>query len=364
VICGTSSAQTRDDARVNEEREEAQVMIACGFDVHRAQITFDLVDHETGELRRGRIAPATREQLRVWLAAVETTRLVVAVEGTTGWRFVAEEVEAAGARAVLAEPGETRALRGRKRRAKTDRADARWLRELLERGELPLSWIPPEHLLELRCQVRLRQTLADERRAWLQRVHAQLFHHGIPVGGELAQPAGREWLETVALSPAARSVVMTALATVDFLDTQLAALDDELRRYARAHPATQALGRLYGVGALTAVAIYAAIGDARRFSSARKVIRLAGLDVTVHESAGKRQTGRISRQGPPMLRWAAYEAGLAACRRSSPDHADYLALRDRLGHKTACLTISRRVLRRAYHALVAVGDATLKPIPA
>lgn len=111
-----------------------------------------------------------------------------------------------------------------------------------------------------------------------------------------------------------------------------------------------ALGRLYGVGDLTAVAIYAAVGDARRFSSARKVVRLAGLDVTVHESAGKRQPGRISRQGPPMLRWAAYEAGLAACRASSPDHADYLALRERLGHKTACLTVSRRVLRRAYSA--------------
>src|SRR5580765_7620706 len=112
MIHGTSSAQTRDAARVNEEREEAQAMIACGFDVHRAQITFDLVDEGTGELRRGRIAPATREQL--WLAGVDAARLVVAVEGTTGWRFVAEELEAAGAQALLAEPGETRALRGRK----------------------------------------------------------------------------------------------------------------------------------------------------------------------------------------------------------------------------------------------------------
>src|SRR3954454_12386383 len=123
---GTSSAQTRDDARVNEEREDVQVMIAGGFDVHRAQITFDLVDHETGEVRRGRIAPATREQLRTWLCGLETARLVVAVEGTTGWRFVAEEVEAAGARAVLAEPGETRALRGRKRRGQGARAPPGW----------------------------------------------------------------------------------------------------------------------------------------------------------------------------------------------------------------------------------------------
>lgn len=338
-------------------------MIACGFDVHRAQITFDLVDHQTGELRRGRIAPATRVELRAWLAGVDVARLVVALEGTTGWRFVAEEIEAAGAEAVLAEPGETRALRGPKRRAKTDRADARWLRELLERGEIPISWIPPAYLLELRCRVRLRQTLADERRAWLQRVHAQLFHHGVAVGGELSSPAGRDWLEATELSAAGQDVVETALATVDFLDGRLELLDTELRRFARAHPATRALGQLYGVGDLTAVAMYAAIGDARRFSSARKVIRLAGLDVTVHESDSRRQPGRISRQGPPMLRWAAYEAGLAACRQSSPDHADYLALRQRVGHKTACLTVSRRVLRRAYHALIAVGDAALEPLP-
>ena len=247
-------------------------MIACGFDVHRAQITFDLVDRQTGELRRGRIAPATRAALRVWLGGVDCARLVVALEGTTGWRFVAEELAAAGAQAVLAEPGETRALRGPKRRAKTDRADARWLWELLERGEIPESWIPPTFLLELRCLVQLRQTLAAERRAWLQRIPAQLFHHGLPVGGELAAKDGRDWLAGAELSPAGRQLVSSALATIDFLDHQLSGIDAQLRRFARAHPATRALIRLYGVGELTAVAIYAAVGDARRFSSARKVV--------------------------------------------------------------------------------------------
>ena len=71
MTCGASSVQTRDGSRVSEEREEAEVMIACGFGVHRARIMFDLVDHETGELRRGRIAPATRERLGVWLKSVE-----------------------------------------------------------------------------------------------------------------------------------------------------------------------------------------------------------------------------------------------------------------------------------------------------
>jgi transposase len=337
-------------------------MIACGFDVHRAQVTFDLLDQQTGELRRGRIAPATRTELRRWLAGLEAGRLVVAVEGTTGWRFVAEEVAAAGGQVVVAEPAETRALRGPKRRAKTDRADARWLRELLVRGELPESWIPPEHLIELRTQVQLRRTLCRERVAWLQRAQAQLFHQGVAPGGVLADPARRDWLEGVELSRAGRELIANALAMLDFLDAQIAPLERELRAYARRHPATRALVELYGVGDLVAVALYATIGDARRFSSSRKLVRLAGLDITVHESDAKRQAGRISRQGPPLLRWAAYEAGMAAARQSSPDHADYLALRGRLGHTRACLTIARRILRRAYHALVAVGDATLTPL--
>ena len=60
----------------------------------------------------------------------------------------------AGCRAHLAEPADTRALRGPKRRAKTDRADARHLRDLL-RGTLPESWIPLAHVADVRAQVRL-----------------------------------------------------------------------------------------------------------------------------------------------------------------------------------------------------------------
>ena len=49
---------------------------------------------------------------------------------------------------------EASALKGKKKRAKTDWADARHLRELLLIGRLPESWIPPAHLLDLRARVR------------------------------------------------------------------------------------------------------------------------------------------------------------------------------------------------------------------
>src|SRR5262245_62130463 len=111
-------------------------------------------------------APATRAELRVWLSQFADGQAGFAVEGTTGWRFVVEEIARAGQRAHLADPAETAARRGRKRRAKTDNADCDPQLRLLLTDELPESWIPPTHMLELRTLVRLRKTLIDQRTPW------------------------------------------------------------------------------------------------------------------------------------------------------------------------------------------------------
>jgi transposase len=71
-------------------------------------------------------------------------------------------------------------VRGPKKRAKTERADARLLRALVLEGRFPESWILPAHVVEVRSLGRLYCTLMDERRAWQQRIHAQLFHQGCP----------------------------------------------------------------------------------------------------------------------------------------------------------------------------------------
>ena len=154
--------------------------IVMGLDQHRAQITAEWIDTETGEIGRTRVRPADRAGVRRFLGRFGGQQLEVALEATTGWRFVVGELQAIGAHVHLAEPAETAARRGRKKRPKTDRADARHLRELLMVDRLPESWIPPDHILDLRARVRLRHTLVDQRGEWQQRIHAVLYHHGCP----------------------------------------------------------------------------------------------------------------------------------------------------------------------------------------
>jgi transposase len=337
--------------------------IVAGFDVHRAQITFDALDRETGELRRGRIR-ATPEGVREWVGRFAGEEIHVAVEACTGWLFVCEALAETGAVAHLAEPVETSALRGKKRRAKTDREDARWLRELLADGRLPEAWIPPAHVLEWRTRSRLRKTLVDERTSWLQRVQATLFHHGISgVPDKLLSAKGREFLTGLELPDAARERIAVSLSMIEALDRQVAPIEQQLRQLARRQPGCRALMSHYGIGELTAPTILVELGDVTRLSASRKAVRCAGLDIGVHRSDRRSRPGKLTRQGSPQLRWALYESAQAACRPTSPDRADYLELKKRgLSHTRASLTISRKLARRCFHTLRELGPEALEPV--
>src|SRR5690242_5632590 len=222
--------------------------IVGGLDIHRKQITFDYLDTGTGQVQRGQISPADREHLRAWLARFAgCDDVAFAVEGCTGWRYVAEELAAAGIAVHLAEPADTAFARGRKRHAKTDKTDCRHLRMLLAEGRLPECWIPPAHVLECRALLELYHDLRREHTAWVQRVHAVFFCQGAPALGDGALRAGRCDLEALRaaaathLSPAGQLQVATALDMLAGLEDRL----DVLR-----HRLLDAAGHLTGARVL------------------------------------------------------------------------------------------------------------------
>jgi transposase len=344
--------------------------IVGGFDIHRRQVTYDYLDTGTGQVRRGRIEPACRETLRAWLSRFAGQEDVTfAVEGCTGWQFVVEELQRAGITAVLAEPAETADLRGPKRRAKTDKTDARHLRTLAAEGRVPASWIPPQQVCELRALLQLYRDLREEHTAWAQRIHATLFHQGVPgLAGRLGDPQARARLATgtqIGLSPAGAQAVAVALRRMDDLEAELAPVHAQIVAFARRQTGCKALAReLYGVGPLVAAIVWAFLGDARRFSSSAQAVRHTGLDVTVYSSDAKRTPGHLSHQGPPILRWALFEAGHQGSRAASPDHPYYTDVAARIDANRAALSVARKLTRRAHHILRRLGDQAYAPLPA
>lgn len=333
------------------------------FDIHRSQLTFDVVCSETGEVRRGQIRPADRPHLRDWLSRYLEGESELAVEGCTGWRYVIEEFERAGCRKIhMAEPAEAAERKGPKHRAKTDWADARHLRELLEQGRIPESWIPPTVIQEARIRGRLYKALMEERTAWAERIQATLFHQGVPQLPNVIRPQARGLLPDVELSPAGRLAVEVSLRQADHLGQQAAALRKDIQARARRLVAPRALVQRHeGIGFLLAYVIWAEDGDVRRFTSSDDSVRFSGLDITVLASDRRRAKGHLSKQGSPLLRWAFYQGAMAATHSSSPDHAYYLEVKERHqgDGEIALLAVARKLCRRCYHTLRELGEAWL-----
>jgi len=207
------------------------VAIVGGLDIHRAQITFSYADSVTGEVKNGKIENPHRAQFAHWLSKLGTTDVEFGMEGCIGWLYIAEELTSAGMGARVGDPAELAALKPRKKRAKTDRADARHMRVLLSDDRFPDSWIPPGHVAQTRSLGRLYLDLRNDQAAWSQRVHATLFHHGFPsLKGALDSGEGR----TLALSYADemdminRHAVITGIKTIEYMTSEMKLLKQQL----------------------------------------------------------------------------------------------------------------------------------------
>jgi transposase len=137
-------------------------------------------------------------------------------------------------------------------------------------GRIPESWIPPAQVLEARALVRLYKDLLEERTSWQQRVHATLFHQGIPVVPKLGTADGQQRLDAAELSVAGRRAVQAGLRQIERLTQEMASLRRELARLSSRQPGCRAH---YGIGGLLSVAVWAELGDCRRFSSSDDAVR-------------------------------------------------------------------------------------------
>jgi len=107
-------------------------VLYAAIDIHKHAFQAAVFDPESGEVTEARFS-ADCESLARWAEEWRDRVSAVAIEATTGWRWVWRELVSVGFDVRLAEPVQTRGPLGRRRSAKTDRLDARWLARLLAR---------------------------------------------------------------------------------------------------------------------------------------------------------------------------------------------------------------------------------------
>jgi transposase len=112
-------------------------------------------------------------------------------------------------------------------------------------------------------------------------------------------------LPRVGRSEVWRASIAEALAVIELLDQRIAPIEAELAPLAQANERVQLLRTIPGLGSLLGLTIAAEIAEIARFPSPAKLVGYSGLVPRVHQSGESSRTGRLSKAGSPLLRWAA-----------------------------------------------------------
>lgn len=331
-------------------------MLYTAFDIHK-HYTWARVERQDGTVVREKRIPHDPGVFRRFLAGSEPGSLV-AVEAVGNWYWVGDEIEAAGCTLQLVHAYKAKLMLGRVN--KTDRLDAAGLVRLQRAGTLPVVWIPPRALRDMRELPRTRMVLVAQRTRLKNRIHATFSKYGIPLPkvADLFGKRGRQGLHARLgeLPLHTGYVIAQLLAQVEHLDRAVGTLEQRMGAVFEVDDTIRLLMSLPGVGFTLAVVIGTEIGDVRRFSRPAQLAAYAGTTPRVHESGGHRYYGPVRSDVNHYLKWAFVEAANGVCRtRGKHPQRELSRAYDRVakrkGHKNAVVAVARRLAEATYWML-------------
>jgi transposase len=283
--------------------------------------------------------------------------------------FWGRQAQAHGHRVVLLPP---QAVRPYVPRNKTDRADAKGLLEAVRNEGIHPVPVKSEAQQALTALHRLRSTWLAARTARLNTVRGLLREFGvvIPVGARRVRPTVAALLADpdTALPAALRPALQSASEEIGDLERRLREVERQIAALATMTPAVATLRTIPGVGLLTATALVAFVGDAKRFPTARHFASSLGLTPRERSSGLRRRLGAISKRGDPYLRMLLIHGArsvLCHAKRAAPPRRRQqwaLALECRRGHNPAAVALANKLARIAW-AVWTTGTAFKTPPP-
>lgn len=318
-----------------------------GIDWATRRAAWCAVDEAGRRLGEG-VVPADEYGL-TRLVAGRGPEVTAAVEMMSGAAWIADTLRGAGWQVKVADARRARALAPLA--AKTDRIDARVLAELARRQLVPEVWVPA---LDDRADLELllrRMHLIRLRTSAKNRIFGLLTQWGVRSSvAYLRTPGAIDALVDRGVPDAWRSSIAEAVAVIELLDDRIAPIDEQLLDVAGADDRARLLRTIPGVGWLPGLTFAVEIGDIARFASATKLVGYSGMVPQVRQSGERSRTGRLSRAGSPLLRWAAVEAAQHAWRPQNPWHRLYVDVRARHGNGNAAKSaVARKVLIAVWH---------------
>jgi transposase len=314
-----------------------------GLDVHKKSISY-CVKTGDGQIVEEDKLPARRQALIQW-AEQRSVAWHGAMEATlfSGWIY--DTLKPYAAELQMGHPAMMKAMAASKK--KNDRLDARKIADLVRCHLLPVCYVAPPEIRELRRMLRYRNLVVQQAVQMKNRMSGLLMEVGAPYNkqrlhGERYFSELMEQLEQVPesvkdLLRLSRSALETFEATQEQLLTRL-------RKEPLLKARVERLRKIRGVGEVTALTWVLEVGEPQRFSSIGQAVSYCGLTAALVSSADKQQRGPISKQRNAHLQTVLVEAAKLAPR-WNPQLAAVHEREVARGHRNrATLAVARKLV--------------------
>jgi transposase len=250
---------------------------------------------------------------------------------------------------------------------KNDQNDAEAICEAV--GRPSMRFVPPKSADQLAVQAvhRIRRRLIADRVRLVNQIRGLLSQHGIVIARDISQ-LRRSLADIVEnsdddLSDLVRSLMRELRAELAELDQRIASYDRRIREIFRNSEKCQRLGKIEGIGPVTATALIAAVGDRTYFRNGRQFAAWLGLVPKQRSTGGRARLFGISKRGDRYLRTLIIHGARAALGRAGskqdPRSLWLGKLRQRRHPNVAAVALANKNARIVWAMLS--GDAFYEP---
>ena len=312
-----------------------------GLDIHKESITGCVLD-EQGMLVREHTFPPTKKAVESFTAGLSNADTIFAMEACGLWQGAYKMFSDLGFTVKLANPKKTHDIASNK---KTDKVDARILADLLRTRYLPEVWIPTDEIIELRDITRYKSRLTRTRVQIQNKIKSILLMKGIAYRKTIWNESSLKKLEKQ--DPQLKSYIH--LYRVYKKEEEQ--MKRRIEKIARNKKLPSLLLTMKGVGPLSALIIYAEIGDIHRFASPKELISYAGLCPGIYQS-GERMKTKKNTMVNNWLKWILYEcSGIAI--KLDPRFTQYFnKMKQKKNYQTARRATARKMLTIMWYMLM------------
>lgn len=301
----------------------------------------------------------SRAKLMLELSRLEPC--LVGMEACGSAHYWARRLQALGFEVKLMAPQWVRPYR---RGNKTDRNDAEAIVEALGRPTMRFVSVKSEESQAILSLHRVRDRVVKERTALINQLRGLLAEFGVVVaqGGHRMRQALPEILEDGenGLPALMRELLWEQYERLKDCDAAVQHHDRRIERLARESETAQRLMQVSGIGAITATAVIASVGNAKEFKRSREFAAWLGLVPREHSSGGKQRLGRITKQGNRYLRTLLVHGARSVVNRAGKNTDGKsqwaLAVKGRRGHNKALVALAAKQARIVW-ALLTSGSS-------